>query len=104
MSAPDKPTFPAPAQAIGSTHGSIDSMSPKRASPVVTALLVLLTVAGLVALILGCIYAAYANSATNRQGNDLAGIAVGLGLELAGFGAIVASVGIIVLISRSRRR
>ena len=80
------------------------AVMPQRRSPLATALLITLTVAGLVLLIGGAAVATYANSPANQEGNPYSAIGVAVGAEIAILGTLIAAVCITALVVASRRR
>ena len=77
---------------------------PPRSSPLVTAFLVALTIAGLAVTVVGGAYALLANSPANRQDNPLAGVAVAIGAWIAVLGGIATILCMTALVVRLRRR
>ena len=72
-------------------------------SPLLTAFLVVLTIAGLAVTVVGTAYAVLADTPSNRQGNPLAGVAVAMGAWVGIFGGITAVLCMTVLVVRRRR-
>jgi hypothetical protein len=72
-------------------------------SPVVTALLGVLTAAGAVVMCAGIGLALYANSPRNRNGDDLADIGVAEGIVVAIAGGLLTLGFVVELVVRRRR-
>jgi hypothetical protein len=78
-------------------------MTQRRRFPFVTALLVTMVTAGLVAAAGGTAVAVYANSPANRTGNPYWGIGVAVGVAIAMLGGLVVLI-FATALARSRNR